>query len=76
MGRVHKDYDVFLRCRCGREAMLGMDEYPLFPRLCRFRCTACGADDPEIAVWPGWQRALRRADWSPWTRISHGRPPR
>ena len=50
MGRIHKDYDVFLRCGCGREAMLGMDEYPLFPRLRRFRCTACGADDPEISI--------------------------
>jgi len=57
-------FDVFLRCACGHEGHVELVEHP--GAEARFRCATCGQTDPEIAVWPIWQRPMRRDGWSPW----------
>ena len=68
MGRIGYRFDIFLRCGCGRTAHFVAEEFPFSPSDLRFRCTACGSSEPEIAIWPIWQRAFRREGWSPWRR--------
>ena len=76
MTRIGYRFDVFLRCGCGRTAWFVATQNPqLFPAQ-RFRCTACGARDPEIVVRAIWQRMFRPKDWTPFPdQVSHGRGP-
>lgn len=62
---MHNRFDVFLRCPCGHTARFEAKEVEDAKKR-RFRCTQCQRVDPEMAIWPIWQRAMRREGWSPW----------